>query len=157
MLIGYVVLIPAILLEQNNHLPNWAEWCWGNKDHGNDGEEFWAKKTAGWPRFLRCYVWLALRNPTFNWSKYILGHVSTGTSKRVYGTQEKIGDKVAEGWYFAEEGNVWEFYYIKKIGVVLGKERCIRYRFGWKIDGKKEGDICQLCFVPNPLMPYYGK
>lgn len=155
MLLGYLVFPIAYLFEKDNHLPIWA-WFWDNKDHGIDGESFWAKRTVGWSRFHRCFWWSVVRNPTFNWSKYVLGFTSNGGAKRIAGTQATIGDKKAEGWYFAVEGPVWEFYYIKAYSV-FGKRKCIRLRCGWKLDGKKFGEVAQFCFAPSLAMTYEGK
>lgn len=156
MVIGWFAVPVALHFERDNHLPAWAEWCWGNRDHGNDGESFYAKLTPGWSRFRRCYTWLAFRNPTFNWSKYILGFKSDGKARIVKGDIYPIGDTKAEGWYYARERWAWEVYYIKAY-TLLGVRRCLRFRCGWKIAGKKAGEVAQFCFVPNPLHSYTGK
>lgn len=156
MLLGYIVVPIALKFEKDNHLPWWAEWCWGNKDHGNDGEDFWAKRTIGWSRFKRCFWWLVVRNPTFNWSKYIIGYESKGTSKVVAGYTTPIGDKKAAGWYYAREDWVWEYYAIVPY-TIFGSKRCIRFRAGWKILGKDEGEIAQFVFAPSPFHSYSGK
>lgn len=156
MLLGYILVPFALLQEKNNHLPIWAEWCWGNKDHGNDGETFWAKRTIGWSRFRRCYWWLAVRNPTFNWSKYILGFKSTGESKVVWGDTHPIGDTKAAGQYFAFDGWAWEYYIVIPY-TIFGFKRCFRFRAGWKILGKDSGEITQFVFAPSPIHSYSGK
>lgn len=160
MLLGYLVVAIALRYERNNHLPRWAEWCWGNKDHGNDGGEFWAKRTLGWSRFRRCYWWLVVRNPTFNWSKYILGFKSDGFAIKwdasAYAWWHEIGDKKAGGWYWARERWAWELYYVRPY-TLFGQHRCIRFRAGWKIYGKEPGEVAQFVFAPNPFHPYSGK
>jgi hypothetical protein len=152
LLLGLVIVPFALLFEKNNHLPFWAEWCWGNKDHGNDGEKFWAAKTVGQSRFWRCYQWLALRNPCFNWGKYILG--TTFTSYEHVG-DIKVGDKSGPGSYWCFMGPYWEYYSITPY-TLFGTKRCLRIRFGWKIYGKAVGDECQFVWVINPVMPYFG-
>lgn len=156
MLLGYLIVPLALRYERGNHLPWWAEWCWGNRDHGNDGETFWAKRTVGWSRFRRCFWWLAVRNPTFNWSKYILGFGSGGQAAIVQGATQPIGDTKGEGWYFARERWAWEFYYVKAYSV-FGMRRCMRLRAGWKIAGKEAGEVAQFCFAPSPVHSYSGK
>jgi hypothetical protein len=158
MILGYFIVAVALCYERNNHLPPWAEWCWGNKDHGNDGEGFWAARTVGWSRFRRCYWWLAVRNPTFNWSKYILGYRSDGVQKVIYcsaSSPGEIGDKRGAGFYYIREGLVWDIYWIKPYSL-FGLRRCIRFRAGWKIEGKERGEVAQFVFAPNPFHPYSG-
>lgn len=158
MLLGYIVVPIALKYEKDNHLPWWAEWCWGNRNHGNDGEGFWARRTVGWSRFRRCFWWLAVRNPTFNSSKYILGFKSHGKARMVaHGDQTlPVGDTKGEGWYFARERWAWEFYFIKAY-TLFGTRRCVRFRAGWKILGKEDGEFAQFVFSPNPIHPYTGK
>ena len=155
MLLGYLVIPIALKYEQDNHLPWWAEWCWGNKDHGNDGEGFWAPRTVGWSRFSRCFWWLVVRNPTFNWSKYIIGYRSNGLQRVIEATArpDDIGDKKGPGFYYIREGWVWDIYWIKP----YSKNRCIRFRCGWKIEGKDAGEVAQFVFAPNPFHPYSGR
>lgn len=157
MLIGYPVVAIALRFEKDNHLPWWAEWCWGNRDHGNDGEGFWAARTVGWSRFRRCYWWLVIRNPTFNWSKYILGFKSSGIQQIIKTTTypDDIGDKKGPGWYYLRDGRVWEVYWVKPYEI-FGARRCIRFRAGWKIEGKVAGEVAQFVFAPNPFHPYSG-
>lgn len=155
MLLGWFVVPVALLFERDNHLPGWAEFLWGNRDHGNDGEGFWARHTVGWSRFRRCFVWLVIRNPTFNWSKYIIGLRSNGTAAIVVGATRPIGDTKGEGWYWAREGWAWEFYFIKAY-TLFGTRRCLRFRAGWKILGKDAGEAAQFVFAPSPLHSYTG-
>jgi hypothetical protein len=152
MLLGLVVVPLALRYEQDNHLPWWAEWAWGNKDHGNDGESFWAKRTVGWSRFRRCFVWLVLRNPSFNWSKYVLG---INARPYVHVGDLGIGDKKKGGSYWNYAGLFFEFYSIRPY-TLFGSRRCVRIRLGWKLENK-QNEVCQFCFVVNPVMTYSGQ
>lgn len=122
-------------------------WLWGNGDHPDNGGEFWRNKCGD--SFWCAYQWFALRNPTFNFSKYVIGVTHTGAYSHV--GDAYIGDKKKGGSYWCYMGKLWEYYRIVPYG-----KRCIRIRFGWKIYGKKKGDMCQFCFVFNPVMPYSG-
>jgi len=156
MLLGYIVVPLALLFEKDNHMPEWADLVWGNRDHGNDGEGFWARRTIGWPRFWRCYWWLVIRNPTFNWSKYTIGYLSKGTDRVIAGSDNPpVGDKKNAGWYYTKEGYIWEVYYIKPY-MLLGRSLCIRFRCGWKIRGNPPGEVSQFCFVIMPFKKYLG-
>jgi hypothetical protein len=136
------------------HFPWWAR-PWDNKDHGIDGQGFYAEKTVGWPYWLRCLIWSCNRNGSFNWSKYVMG-----IKARPY-THEgdvAIGDKKAGGsyWCFMPGTLFFEYYSIIPY-TLFGKKRCIRIRLGWKRYGKPDGELCQFCGVFNPLMPYLGE
>ncbi|TFW71413.1 hypothetical protein C3Y98_04725 [Methylotenera oryzisoli] len=155
MLLGLLVIAIALPFRKNNHLPAWAEWCWGNRDHGNDGESFWAKRTIGWPYFIRCWWWLAVRNPTFNWSKYVLGLKVTQLAVSI-GNTTVDEDEGATGWHYSI-GDAFEFRFIGWPYTVFGKHFCVKLRFGWKIEGKDIGEMAQFCFVPNPVCAFTPK
>lgn len=146
MLLG-LILVPIAILT------NWPKifWLWGNDDHPDNGGIFWAKQCG--TSFLCAYKWFALRNPTFNFSKYLLG---TKLKDYQHKGDTGIGDKKKGGSYWCYMGKYFEYYYIKPYTLFKVK-RCIRIRFGWKIYGKKVNEICQFCFVVNPFMPYSGK
>ena len=128
-------------------------WPWGNDDHPDNGGTFWKKQCVG---SLWCaYQWFALRNPTFNWSKYFLGFKSEGKALFIDGTSRKIGDTKAEGWYYARERWAWEVYYIKAYSI-FGYRKCFRFRCGWKIMGRNSGEYAQFCFVISPIHSYSG-
>lgn len=136
-------------------------WPWGNDDHPDNGGDF-ARRNGISP-----YSWFALRNPTFNFSKFKLGLVATG-SYTYTGVpdldaqgESRIGDKKGGGWSWVRMGWAWEFYYIKPYSDLDLKtwtrvRKCIRIRAGWKLYGKPKGERCQFVFVPNPLMSYSG-
>lgn len=122
-------------------------WPWGNDDHPDNGGDF--ARCKG----ISPYTWFALRNPTFNFSKYILGiKARPYTHKGDTG----IGGKRKGGsyWCFVPDTPFFEYYYIKPYN--LFGRRCVRIRLGWKLYGKGDGDVCQFCFVVNPVMTYKG-
>lgn len=141
-------IVAVMLLAKADMSRTW----WGNKDHPDNGGNFW--RTRCGTSFWCAYQWFATRNPAFNYGKYVMGLVSKGQSKRVAGTQDKIGDLYAEGWYYAREGWAWEVYYIRRYK--RWPNKCIRFRCGWKIDDKAAGQFCQFCFSPSPWMTYTG-
>lgn len=124
-------------------------WPWGNDDHPDNGGVFAVKNN------ISPYVWFALRNPVFNFGKYVCGFKSEGKAIFRLGTSSKIGDKVAEGWYYACEKHVWDIYAIKKY-TLFGQTKCFRFRCGWKIMNKSSGEICSMCFVISPFHDYSG-
>lgn len=139
-------IVPIMLLSKADMSKTW----WGNRDHPDSGGEFWAKECG--VGFWCSFQWFALRNSTFNFSKYVLGYKSKGLSKRIAGSQKPIGNHIAEGWYFATEGWAWEFYYVKKTSATT----CRRLRCGWKLDGTPAGNYAQFCFAPSLKMDYSG-
>lgn len=152
-ILGFLVFPFAYPFRKDNKFPSWA-WLWGNDDDGIDGGDFWAGNTVGKPYWLRCFIWTILRNSTHNYTVYKLGFCSKGEAVRVAGSDTfPIGDTTAEGWYFAREKFLWEFYWIKKS--FTGK--CFRFRCGWKIMGRKAGEYAPFCFAPSPNKIYTGK
>lgn len=151
MLAGIVLIPLGLLREKDNHMPK-LFWLWDNLDHGVDGGNFYAKLTVGWPRFLRCYVWSAFRNPTFNWAKYVIGYTISGV-QTVEGNPRVDRDK-AEGWYWVRDGYAWEYQYIK--AYTLFGRRCFKFRAGWKIQGQEAGKKCQFVFAVSPMTSYTG-
>lgn len=134
------------------HFPRWA-WPWDNADHGIDGQKFYAEKTVGYPYWLRCLLWSCARNGTFNWSKYVMG-----IRARLYRHEgdNGIGDKKKSGAYWNFAGPFFEYYRISPYRLFKWR-LCVRIRFGWKLQDKKAGEVCQFCFVAWPFMPYSGK
>ena len=149
MLLGYF-LVPVGI---KKGFKGWL-WPWGNDDHPDNGGNFWKKKCGD--SFWCAWKWFAIRNPTFNFTKYKLGFLSEGKAIFIDGTGTKVGDTRGEGWYYARERWAWEFYYIKAY-TIFGFRRCVRLRAGWKIMGKGYGEIAQFCFAPNPCHPYTAK
>lgn len=153
MVAGLFAVAIALPFSKDNHLPKWAEWCWGNKDHGNDGGSFWIKRSQNWPNWLRCYWWLAVRNPTFNWSKYVIGVAINNYPAATYGNTNVDEDDGITGWYFSV-GEMWEFRFVGFPYKLFGRDFCVKLRFGWKIQGKNIGETAQFCFVPNPVCAF---
>jgi len=123
-------------------------WLWGNDDHPDwENNKFWANKCG--TSFWCAYKWFALRNPTFNFAKYVLGVKARGY---ILKGNPNIGDKKEGGSYWIHANPFFEYYLIKPYSAT----RCIRIRFGWKLHNKNLGETCQFCFVINPFMPYSG-
>ena len=65
-------------------------------------------------------------------------------------------DEGISGWYLAT-GQRWEYKYISNPYSFLGRDWCVKLRFGWKITGKDFGELATFCFTPNPICPYTKK
>lgn len=160
MLLGFVVFWLAYPFKYYHapsamwHFPRWA-WAWDNADHGIEGQSFFQGKTPGWALVFRCFVWTCLRNPTFNFGKYLLG--ISGRQYERHG-DAGIGDKKKGGAYWITTSKPWLFEYYRIVPyTALGSRRCIRIRAGWKLEGKEASEVCQFCFVFNPVMSYSGE
>lgn len=168
MIIGYFIFpiaykyrIENTPLVENTHLPKWANWCWGNRDHGiyggvfyNDKLPKWIKITNKWYFFLRAYAWSVIRNPTFNWSKYILGVKSAGIQILVAGNPNVARDREA-GFFYMRQGFFWDIHYVYRYK--SHPDKCALLRAGWKLNGKAKGEYCQFAFVISPFKEYTGK
>ena len=125
-------------------------WPWGNDDHPDNGGNFWRKNCG--ESWWCAYQWFALRNPTFNFGKYVLGHELNKDAYRTSGTLEPIGDTKGAGWYWATDDEAWEFYLIKPY-----LNKCVRVRIGWKLDGRKAGEIAAFVFAVSLFKSFTGK
>ena len=151
MILGLFIIPVGLLFEKNNHLPTLC-WLWDNDKYGCNGGDFWKRTRGENTSFISKFIWLALRNPTYNSSRYVLGTTSSGIIS-FYGN-ERVSRNTEEGWYWAEDGWKWEFHYIKAYN---NKTKCIKFRAGWKIMNKMKGDVCSFVFSPNPFVKYSGK
>lgn len=120
-----LIVVPLMLHFNCDMSKTW----WGNKDHpeGGKGVPLW--------------YWFAIRNPTFNFGKYVLG---IKFRPYTHAGDTGIGDLVGKaGSYWCFALPYFEYYLIKPIGF----GRCLRIRIGWKLYGKSDGDTCAFCFV----------
>jgi hypothetical protein len=119
---------------------------WGNARWGKGETNPAWMKTGYWNNF----VWLALRNPDNNYDTTTLA-----INKKPYTWQGNlvIGDQIAPGFYAIAMGWAWEYYWIYKYNF-LGA-RCIRIRFGWKINGATTPTV-PFVFAINPWANYGG-
>jgi len=162
MLLGLVLIPIGLLFRKDNHMPR-LFWLWDNDDHGVNGEGFFAKIVATWPKwmqhdFIRCFVWTAIRNPTFNFTTYLIGYRVKDTDVFVIadGSNLEVSRDGEPGWYFVSVGKAWEYQYIKPYKL-FGRSFCVKMRYGWKIAGKEPGEQCSFVFAPIPLIIYTGK
>lgn len=149
MLLGLILIPIGLLFEQDNHMPK-LFWLWDNAKYGVNGGGFWRRTNGENTSFWAKYKWLALRNPTYNSSKYLISHVSTGIQSVI--GNPKVSRDGDEGWYFARDGFAWEYQYIN--AYQLFGSRCIKLRAGWKILNRQAGELCQFVFSFNPVIPY---
>lgn len=70
----------------NYRLPKWA-WPWDNGDEGTFGDLYWRTEhhPDNYGSFWVSYIWLAIRNPTFEWAKRFGGIRGSALEKRVWG------------------------------------------------------------------------
>lgn len=150
MLIGLVMVAIGLQFEKNNRMPL-LFWLWDNSKYGVNGGDFWQRTNGENTSFLAKYQWLALRNPCYNSSKYLIGFKSSGLPDSLIGNGNvsRDGD---EGWYWARDRWAWEFHYIKAYSFF--GSRCIKFRAGWKLLGRITGEPCQFVFSFNPVIPY---
>lgn len=116
----------------------------GNSKHGR-GNEHYAHATKGYWQELS---WLCFRNPVNNLCAKTL---AASFSPYIVEGDETVGDKTHGGSYAIRMGWAWEYYCVIPYG-----KRCFRARIGWKISGKKPGDLCEFVFVINPWKSYSG-
>lgn len=109
----------------------------GNAKHGRGAIGYWNQLN-----------WLVLRNPVHNLLAVTLAVKCIGYN--VNG-DAGIGDHTHGGKYSIQMGKAWEYYCIIPYG-----KRCIRFRAGWKINGKTAGDLCEWVLTFNPLQAYTG-
>ena len=137
------VIVPILLLTRWNGRTTW----FGNEKWGRGHGHFEHHTETYWEEF----VWLTYRNPINNLMNRF-GATYMWPISIPYGNPQ-IGDKVAGGWYFARMGKFWELYVIIPYP---GKKHCVRIRLGWKIVGKKPGELCPMVVAIRPIQNYYG-
>lgn len=113
----------------------------GNAKHGY-GED------RGYIGYWQEFAWLVWRNPVNN---LLSDTLAVRCSKYVLIGDSGIGDKSRGGFYKIIMDGGWEYYWIKPYG-----KRCIRLRMGWKIQGKKAGELCEWVLSFNPMHGYSG-
>ncbi len=103
--------------------------------------------------YWNLYCWLAWRNPLNYFGYTILGII---VPINLYNSN--IGDGIGQEPGFIQtevvinEKVYYEYYFIKK----LDTTHCIRIRIGYKLNGKRKGDIAQWVFVISPYHSYNG-
>jgi hypothetical protein len=105
-------------------------------------------RTHGYWSELLWFVW---RNPVNNLCTGFLA-VSQDLYL-IYGDRD-IGDKTHGGAYWAIMGYAWEYYRV--IPYTFFGRRCIRIRFGWKINGNDSNNMASYVFTINPIKLYSG-
>lgn len=127
------IAIAILLLTSWDGRTTW----FGNAKHGSKGITYWQR-----------FKWLVLQNPVYN----LLGITLAVPCKQYVITGDaEIGDHTHGGKYNVSMSNAWEIYWIKSYG-----KHCIRFRAGWKINGKTAGDLCEWVLTFNPLQTYTG-
>ena len=143
MLLGLVFVAIGLKYEKDNHLPKLL-WLWDNAKYGCNGGNFWLRENGENTSFWAKYQWLALRNPTYNSSQFVLGYISSGIYT-IEGNKDVTRSGVA-GYYWAREGWHWEYHLIKPF-TVLGLSLCFKFRAGWKLANKVAGERVSFVFT----------
>ena len=167
----YFLINPHVTLS----LPYWLRWFDGADQYFGRDTTVYDKvmKGSAWDK----YVWLSWRNPLNYFGYRYLGidlpqkviiicdktERAPVLDSRTANETMQIGDGINKcpGTYFVEiECNskiYWEYYRIIKYSL-LGQQKCIRLRFGWKIgqDRPIESGYCQWVFVISPYHSYDG-
>jgi hypothetical protein len=136
------VVVPILLLTKWKGFSTWfgnEKWGRGNAHFEHHTEGFWEE-----------FHWLTIRNPINNlFNRFGALYVYP---VNIVAGNPNIGDNIAGGFCFADMGKYWEFYCI----IPYLKNRCVRIRLGWKIIGKKPGELCPMVVVFNPIQNYSG-
>lgn len=135
-ILGYPIIAVMLLTPWDGR----TTW-FGSAKHGK-GED------KGMEGYWQQFLWLAWRNPVNNLLSITLA--VPYTSNILIGDAD-IGDKTHGGLYRIKMGNAWEIYWIKPYG-----KRCIRFRAGWKINGKIQGELCEMVLTFDPMKEYLG-
>lgn len=146
MVLGLMV-VPTMLLLKCDMSRTW----WGNRDHPDNGGGFWRRNCGD--SIWCAFKWFALRNPSFNFGKYVLG-IKAG--EYIHVGDDHVGDDKRGGSYWCYMGPWWEYMVIVPYEWNKDTNRCIKLRFGWKIKNKAAGEMCQFVFVFNPVGIYTG-
>ena len=139
MLAGLVLVAIGLQFEKDNHLPKLL-WLWDNAKYGCNGGDFWKRTNGENDSFWAKYQWLALRNPTYNSSQFVLGYLSSG----IYSIEgnPQVSRSGVSGYYWAREAWHWEYHLIWPFS-----RFCFKFRAGWKVANKKAGDRVSFVFT----------
>jgi len=135
------IVVPILLLTKWDGYTTW----FGNMKHGRGHMHPEQGVKGFWPEF----VWLTYRNPINNLLNSFgrpcpASYVVTGN--------HGAGDQTEGGAYAIIKDGMWEFYYVRP----YLKKWCVRIRLGWKINEKREGELCPMVFAVRPIMNYRG-
>lgn len=125
-------------------------YFFGNEKWGRATNHYLAPTEGKW---LKELIWMAWRNPVYNLqAKYF----STPMKAYKLTGDAGIGDKLRGGFYRIKMGLSWEYYLIIPYVVGDNNWRCVRARWGWKIN-ENNGPVATLVFSINPWKEYIGE
>ena len=146
--------------KESEHLPRWL-WCWDNETGINGtlrGEN------PGWLRicgsdeatrgFWRRLQWLAWRNPVSNWGRHVLAcRVTQPVVCRIGSIRVGDGPNDKAGFRYSTSGPLkYEVYWVWP----WAKTRCVRFRCGWKLNGRTVGETASFVFTLIPWKKFRG-
>jgi hypothetical protein len=128
-------------------LPKWA-WPWDNGDEGIYGDEGWRTEhhPDDYASFKSKFLWLAIRNPSFEWAKRFGGVNGVPVEKRVYGThfqynssypQDSIYDEIRVDNYLNAQGMAYRELDMEDGRTLAQYSFCKAYPF--RIKGRSYG------------------
>lgn len=163
-LVVYIFSLPLLIISVPSVaillLTAWdgRSFFFGNAKWGRGDQNPAWMKSGYWPAF----VWLLWRNPLNN---FLIFDLSLKQKPYTIKGDPGIGEKTNAGFYAIRMGWAWEYYWIIKYTAEpwllkllpsTEKNRCIRARFGWKINGNDSPTAPFVCAI-NPWKPYSGK
>lgn len=137
-----------------SRLPQWLSWFM-TPDNSLDGDAtFEFINGAG---YLAKVKWL-LRNPAYSFG---LRYLESPYITTVSGDKEiKDNDEAKEGWCFVRANHLFQFRYVKKIGLT---KRCILINLGWNVMALVDPNVnpkpnpYQATFVFSPRISGFRK
>lgn len=144
-ILGIPLVLMALLTPWDGRRYFFGNSKWGRATH------HYLKPTKN--NYWREFTWLALRNPVYNLDAKIL---AVEVCKHVVKGDPLIGDKSKGGKYTIRMGKYWEYYSILPY-TILNSKRCVRLRFGWKINGVPPYEKAMWVFSFNPFKTYSGE
>lgn len=164
-LLGYVVVPIGLLFcnRKSEHMPilfwpwdnvagingtlNGMNPKWPSEAPGGDNRSFWSR-----------YIWLAHRNPTSNWGRYVLG-VKLKEPIKKWGTEDPL---TTGGASLGVSGWKWDYHIV----IPYGNGKGFRIRLGWKLSrtlndeierGEEVRTTFQFTWTPGKTMDDYKK
>lgn len=145
----------------NFRLPTWA-WPWDNGDEGTCGDRYWRKHHPDdYDSFKAKFIWLAIRNPSFEWAKRFGGIDGVPVEKRVWGyhfqynssyPQNNIHDEIRVDNHLNAQGMAYRELDMMDGSTLAQYSFCKAYPFS--IRGKRYGLRIQIGPFIQAVQPY---
>lgn len=169
MISGWFVVAIALLFVSRNQFKLPAIFRWYDNADAYIGRDTSVYEVVCLQGYWARYCWLAWRNPINYFGYKYLGFqfLAHGDYTKYNPSEDDIGDNSRAGfrhieyeqWCFPNHScgkdKYYEYYLIHK----WSANKCLRFRFGWKIVNNKNpiGSYCQWVLVFQPYKYYSGK